>query len=325
MVATRDSLSSALGDSSPEVFPPIENRKSSSENPLPVLRLATRGSPLALAQTVLVEARLRALWPTLALERVVLTTSGDARRDWSLERQGGAGLFTAELEVALREGRADLAVHSAKDLPTSLAEGLVLATCLPRAPAHDVLVRRRDVAVPATIATGSPRRRVQLARLFPQARFTELRGNVDTRLRKIAGGEAEATVLAAAGLHRLGLAQWPGLSFCPLPLATSVPAPGQGAIALECRAELAAALAVVGCPATTRAVLVERAWLGGLGGGCQSALAAHCRGTELLVLVPGEAQPQRHALPADAEAAIAASVALARRLPTAPKGATVTA
>lgn len=240
-----------------------------------LLRLVSRGSPLARAQVELTLARLHGAAPALECAVEYLATTGDQRREWSLAGRGGAGLFTKELQAALLEGRADVAVHSAKDLPTLHPEGLALAGCLPRAPAHDVLVRRAGVEAPALVATGSPRRRAQLARRFPGARFTELRGNVDTRLKKIAAGEAEATVLAAAGLLRLGIDAWPGLEFTALGLAESVPAPGQGAIGLETPAALAPALAPWLDAPTTAAVALERAFLGALGGGCHSAIAAH--------------------------------------------------
>jgi hydroxymethylbilane synthase len=166
--------------------------------------IVTRGSPLALQQTRDAAARLEAALgrPT---EVRILTTTGDRQAAWSLEKQGGKGLFTAELEQALLRGEADLAIHSSKDLPTEMPAGLAIAACLPRQDARDVLVRRADVATPKLIATGSPRRRAQGALTFPQAQWTELRGNVDTRLKKLANGDADASYLAASGLNRLGI------------------------------------------------------------------------------------------------------------------------
>ena len=203
------------------------------------LILATRKSPLALIQAELVGARLRtALGVETELRQVV--TTGDRQAEWSLEAKGGKGLFTGELEQSLLRGEADVAAHSTKDLPGEMTPGLAIAGYLPRADPRDVLVRRTGVASPQVIATASPRRRLQLARLFPGARFVEIRGNVDTRLRKIAGGQAEATALAAAGLARLGIAAWPGLEFLPYEFAQMVPAVGQGAIAVQCRAADAA-------------------------------------------------------------------------------------
>jgi hydroxymethylbilane synthase len=150
-----------------------------------------------------------------------------------------------------------------------------VAGFLPREDARDVLVLRTGVVAPATIATGSPRRQLQVARLFPAARFTEIRGNVDTRLRKVADGLADATILAQAGLNRLGIQAWPGVVFHPLEIAQSVPAVGQGAIAIQCRTPDAARFAPVLDAATGRPVQLERAIQAELGGGCQIAFGAH--------------------------------------------------
>jgi hydroxymethylbilane synthase len=245
--------------------------------------LATRKSPLALAQAELVAARLRAHFPGAVCDLFKVVTTGDRKRDWSLEKQGGKGLFTAELEQALLGGEAQGAVHSSKDLPNELARGLVIAGYLPREDPHDVLVLRAGVAAPATIATSSPRRRLQISRRFPGAAFTEIRGNVDTRLKKIAAGAADASVLAAAGLKRLGIASWPGLEFHPLDFAEMVPAVGQGAIALQCRAEDAPVFSPALDAATARQLGVERALQRRLGGGCQLAFAAHATADKLYV------------------------------------------
>lgn len=217
------------------------------------------------------------------IELLEFTTTGDQQRDWSLAAQGGKGLFTRELEEALLDGRAHLAVHSAKDLPTTLPGGLDLAGFLPRADVRDVLVRRADVTTPRKIATGSPRRQSQSRAWWPQAEWTELRGNLDTRLKKIAQGEADATFLAAAGLHRLGITAWEGLVFEPVPIERMVPAAGQGAIALECRSADAWKYAAAVCQPTGRAVFVERSVLWALGGGCHSASAAYLTGDALHV------------------------------------------
>lgn len=238
------------------------------------LLLATRKSPLALAQATLVAARFRqALGADCELLRMV--TTGDRQAEWSLAKQGGKGLFTAELEQALLRGDAHAAVHSCKDLPGENPAGLAVAGFLPRELTHDVLVLREGVTTPATIGTSSPRRQLQVSRLFPQAKFTEIRGNVDTRLNKIARGDADATILAAAGLRRLGFASWPGVVFRPLAFEESVPAVGQGAIAIQCRTELAPQLAPALDAATFRTVALERAFQAQVGGGCQVAFAAH--------------------------------------------------
>lgn len=238
------------------------------------LILATRKSPLALAQTEMVAARFRAALGA-ECELLKIVTTGDRQTDWSLIKQGGKGLFTAELEQALLRGEAHAAVHSCKDLPGENPPGLVVAGFLPREVTHDVLVLREGVSAPATIATSSPRRQGQITKLFPQAKFTEIRGNVDTRLKKIATGQADATILAAAGMKRLGIAEWPGVDFRALSFEESVPAVGQGAIAIQCRADFATQLIPALDGPTGRNVTLERAFQAQIGGGCQVAFAAH--------------------------------------------------
>jgi hydroxymethylbilane synthase len=245
--------------------------------------LATRKSPLALAQAKLTAARLQAHLPGVECELLKVVTIGDRKLGWSLEKQGGKGLFTAELEQALLRGEAHAAVHSSKDLPNELAGGLVIAGYLPREDPRDVLVLRVGVRTPLTIATGSPRRRLQIARMYPGVAFTEIRGNVDTRLKKIAGGTADATILAAAGLKRLGFESWPGVEFRFLDFKQMVPAVGQGAIAVQCRLEDAPNLAPALDADTARQVNLERALQGRLGGGCQLAFAAHATADALYV------------------------------------------
>ncbi len=243
--------------------------------------LATRKSPLALTQTEMVAAHLRATIPGAECELLKMVTTGDRQAEWSLTKQGGKGLFTAELEQALLRGEAHVAVHSCKDLPGEIVAGLVVAGYMPREDVRDVLVLREGVTTPATIATSSPRRQMQVKKLFPAATFTEIRGNVDTRLKKIAAGAADATILARAGMNRLGIHSWPGITFRPLNLDESVPAVGQGAIAIQSRAEDAARFAAVLDAATARSVTVERALQAALGGGCQMAFAAHVAGNKL--------------------------------------------
>lgn len=236
--------------------------------------LATRKSPLALTQASLVAAHLREVFGAEST-LLKLVTTGDRQAEWNLEKQGGKGLFTAELEQALHRGEADAAVHSAKDLPGEMADGLAIAGYLPRADPRDVLILRDGVAAPALVATGSPRRRQQLARLLPDARFIELRGNVETRLRKIAAGLADATVLAAAGLDRLGIGSWPGVIFCPLGFDQMVPAVGQAAVAIQCRSDRRAEFHGAFDEATQLSMVLERAIQAALGGGCQTALGVH--------------------------------------------------
>ena len=243
--------------------------------------LATRKSPLALVQTETVAAWLRTKIAGAECELLKLTTTGDKQAEWSLSKQGGKGLFTVELEQALLRGEAHAAVHSCKDLPGENTPGLAVAGFLPREDVRDVLVLREGVTKPVTIATSSPRRQLQVKCLFPDATFSEIRGNVDTRLKKIAGGAADASILAAAGLNRLGIHSWPGVVFRPLTLAESVPAVGQGAVAIQCRAADAAQFAAVLDANTARAVNIERAIQAAVGGGCQLAFAAHVAGDTL--------------------------------------------
>lgn len=237
--------------------------------------LATRKSPLALTQTEMVAAHLR---NQLGVETELLkiVTTGDKQADWSLEQRGGKGLFTKELENALLRREADVAVHSTKDLPGDQPDGLAIGGYMPRADTRDVLVLRAGVDTPKLIATSSPRRRLQVQRMFPEVQFTEIRGNVDTRLKKIAeGGVADATILAAAGLRRLGIASWPGLVFQTLSLEQMVPAVGQGAIAIQCRQAAVARFSASFDATTARGVSLERAFQTELGGGCHTAFGAH--------------------------------------------------
>ena len=237
--------------------------------------IATRKSPLAMAQTKMTVAAFEKALPGTAYRIEKMVTTGDRQREWSLEKQGGKGLFTKELEDALLEGRADLAVHSAKDLPSDMPEGLALAGFLPREVANDVLVVQAGVESPKVIATGSPRRRIQLRYLYPEAEFIEIRGNVDTRLNKIKDGYADATVLAAAGLKRLGINSWEGVRFEHLSLSDCVPAVGQAAVAIQCRTEDVENFTPALDADTAVAVRLERTFLNRLGGGCQVAFAVH--------------------------------------------------
>jgi len=239
------------------------------------LVLATRRSPLALRQSEMVAATIGEKLG-LEVELLPLVTTGDRQTKWSLEKSGGKGLFTKELEEALLDGRADLAVHSAKDMPTEMPAGLDLVAFLPRENPADILVTKQGVNQPKVIATGSPRRRAQGSQIFPEAQWIELRGNVETRLKKIAQGrEAEATLLAAAGLNRLQISQFPGLEFRALSFDEMVPAPGQGAIAVQARSEERSLFQKISNQTTEHAVRIERSILTAFGGGCQVALGAH--------------------------------------------------
>jgi len=242
--------------------------------------LATRKSPLALAQSELVAAHVRAAL-RVEVELVKMVTTGDRQTEWSLEKQGGKGLFTSELEVSLLNKETDLAVHSSKDLPGEVMSGLIVSGYMPREDARDVLVMREGLAEVKHVATDSPRRRIQISLLKPDTQFTTIRGNVDTRLRKIAEGAADATVLASAGLKRLGIKSWPGLVFKPFELSEMVPAVGQAAIAIETRKEDEALFKPIFDAATAKALGLERAIQAQLGGGCQSALGVHVKGSTL--------------------------------------------
>ncbi len=237
--------------------------------------IATRKSPLALIQTQAVREHLQSAFPEEPFEELRLSTKVDERLNWSLEKRGGIGLFTKELEEALLDGRASLAVHSAKDLPTQFQADLCIAGYLTRARANDVLVRRKDCVVPKTIATGSPRRRAQVSLLEKQAEWTIIRGNVETRLRKIVDGDADATLLAAAGLERLGITEFEGLELTALSIDQVVPAPGQAAIAIQCRLADLPRYENLFCETTKLAVSLERAFLSRLGSGCQTPVGAH--------------------------------------------------
>ena len=244
------------------------------------ITIGTRGSKLALAQTELVRAALLARYPDLTISVERITTQGDAVIDRPLAAIGGKGLFVTEIEAALRDGRIDLAVHSAKDLPSTLPDDLTIAAVPARADARDVLVARdgaalRDLPPGARVGTSSPRRACQLRALRPDLVIADVRGNVDTRLRKLAEGQYDAIALAAAGLARLRLTAVISEWFAP---ETMVPAIGQGALAIETRADdadLAVLLAPLHDAATAAAVTAERAFLAELGGGCTAAVAAH--------------------------------------------------
>jgi hydroxymethylbilane synthase len=250
----------------------------------PPLRVATRGSTLARLQTDAVVRRLG-----VEAEVVVVQTTGDRRSDVPIHTLGGTGVFVKEVEDAVLRGDADLAVHSAKDLPSTTAPGLVLGAVPERADARDALVGATLATLPAgaRVATGSVRRRAQLAHLRPDLTFAELRGNIGTRLEKAAG--FDAVVIAAAALDRLGEADRIGER---LDADVLLPQVAQGALAVECRADDAEALALlagIDDVAVHAAVDAERAFLEQLGGGCNlpcGALAvATSAGIELEVLL----------------------------------------
>ncbi|MGA3236284.1 MAG: hydroxymethylbilane synthase [Bryobacteraceae bacterium] len=237
------------------------------------LTIASRGSQLALWQARWVSGRLTALGHACHIE--IIKTTGDKITDVPLAQVGGKGLFTKEIEEALLDGRADLAVHSLKDLPTELPAGLALAAVPEREDPHDAVVGRKLADLPpgATVGTSSLRRAAQLRRLRPDLNIESIRGNLDTRLRKLDEGRYDAIMLAAAGLKRLG---WEARIAEILPAETMCPAVGQGALAVETRAGGAGwdACATLDHSATHSAVAAERAFLRALGGGCQVPIGA---------------------------------------------------
>jgi hydroxymethylbilane synthase len=243
-------------------------------------KLGTRGSALALTQARLVAAALARVHPDVAIEIVTITTKGDVRTDVPLAAIGGSGLFATELENALRAGEIDFAVHSAKDLPSTLAPDMALAAFLEREDPRDVVVSRggvplRDLPHGARVGTSSPRRACQLRAARPDLTLLDIRGNVDTRLRKLESGDYDAIVLAAAGLRRLGLIDRATEHLAP---ADMLPQVGQGAIAVEVRAddaETRALVATLDHAPTRAAVTAERAFLARLGAGCAAPTAAH--------------------------------------------------
>ena len=248
------------------------------------LRIGTRGSPLALWQANAVKAALAAADPGLApdgaIEIVVIRTTGDRVQDRTLSEIGGKGLFTKEIEEQLIDGGIDLAVHSMKDVPTVLPDGLVIDGMLPRADPRDALVALAPggvAALPegAVIGTASLRRQAQLLHRRPDLRVVPIRGNVDTRLAKLAAGQVAATILAQAGLVRLGKAD---VATAILEPETMLPAVAQGAVGIERRAGDARAadlLARISDGATTTAVAAERALLAVLDGSCRTPIAAY--------------------------------------------------
>jgi len=256
--------------------------KSSTETS--ILRIGSRGSPLALAQALEVKVRLTAA-ATLdphQIEIKVIRTTGDMVVDRPLAEAGGKGLFTKEIEEALIAGAIDLAVHSAKDLPTFLPAGLQIAAFLPREDARDVFISRKaktlaGLPLSARVGTASPRRQAMIKRVRPDASVVMLRGNVETRLRKLDSGEVDATLLAAAGLKRLGLIS---AATAILDVDEFLPAVGQGAIAIETRSDdlkTRTLVAAVDDPDTAAALAAERAFLAILDGSCRTPIGGHAK------------------------------------------------
>ena len=244
------------------------------------LVIATRASRLALWQAEHVRTQLRARYPGLAVELLPMTTSGDELLDRRLDQAGGKGLFVKELEAAMADGRADLAVHSMKDVPAELPPGFTLAAISVREDPRDAFVSNRFAALAempagAVVGTSSLRRGAQVRERYPALELRLLRGNVETRIAKLDRGEYDAIVLAVAGLVRLGLAERIRRR---LSVDESLPSPGQGALGIEClaaRADLLATLQPLGDPATAQCVRAERAVSRALGGSCALPLGAY--------------------------------------------------
>lgn len=247
-----------------------------------ILRIGTRGSMLALQQSNHVKESLESLWPGLRIELQIIKTTGDKILDVPLAKVGGKGLFVKEIEDALLAREVDMAVHSVKDVPALLPDGLIIGAIPRREDPRDVLILRNgskltDLPQGAKAGTSSLRRRAQLLRLRPDLQVENLRGNLDTRLRKLQEGMYDAIMLAAAGLHRLG---WKDRITVYLDPSEFVPAIGQGAVGIEVRADDEAVrekLAPLHHPDTAVAVEAERSLLKELEGGCQVPIGGHAR------------------------------------------------
>lgn len=245
------------------------------------LRIATRKSPLALVQTQWVKQALQKHFPDLNIVLIPLVTTGDQLLDAPLAKVGGKGLFVKELEWALLHNKADIAVHSMKDVPPELPPGLVLTAICERDDPRDVLIARDPKAFATMrlvhIGTASLRRQTQLRHLYPQFKVKNLRGNVNSRLKRLDDGDFQGIILAAAGLHRLGLTQRITHYFNPQQF---IPAAGQGAIGIECREDDTALRKLLSClhhPTTAVCVQAERTMSHYLQGGCQAPIAAYAQ------------------------------------------------
>eukprot|EP00928_Gymnodinium_smaydae_P054900 TRINITY_DN38597_c0_g1_i1.p1 TRINITY_DN38597_c0_g1~~TRINITY_DN38597_c0_g1_i1.p1 ORF type:complete len:472 (-),score=84.95 TRINITY_DN38597_c0_g1_i1:132-1547(-) len=276
------------------------SRKRSSDSAgavVPLLRIGTRGSPLALAQAYETKRRLAEAHPELSAEDAVqihvISTTGDQRLDISLSEIGGKGLFTRELDVALLSGEVDFCVHSTKDVPTSLAEGTELVTMLPREDTRDVLITRdgttrlQDLPAGSVVGTASLRRQAQILALNPAIRCVNFRGNVQTRLRKLRDGVVDATLLAYAGLKRMNMEHH---ATALLEWEEMLPAVAQGAISFQCRSDDEKTLAYLkplNDTPTMQAVTCERAFLASLDGNCKTPIAAQARVVDGKLLFEG--------------------------------------
>lgn len=245
------------------------------------IRIGTRKSQLAMAQTKMAENALKKAFPEIETEIVHIMTKGDKILDKPLNALGGKGVFTGKIERALLSGKIDMAVHSAKDLPVLLAEGLEISAVLPRGNYRDVLVTLPDFEADKSkkmfVGTGSIRRRMGFGKLYPDAVFGDIRGNVDTRIRKLKNGEFDGIILAAAGLERLGISEGNGLKFKPFEYTDFLPAPCQGIIAIECVRNSKAAEIVqkISHIDTQQCFVAEREVIRLTGGDCSTPLGAY--------------------------------------------------
>jgi hydroxymethylbilane synthase len=249
------------------------------------LRLGTRGSTLARAQSAIVAAEIRRLFPQIQIETSIIKTTGDQITDRPLYESGGKGLFVKELELALLDNSIDFAVHSCKDLPVTMPlvdqSDLLIAAIPPREDPRDVLIsphakRIGELQPAASVATGSLRRKCQLLSIRPDIQIRPIRGNIDTRIRKLKTGEYHALILATAGIIRAGL--WDEAIMTPIGLDELLPAPGQGALALQCRASDEQTRSVLGAmddAPSRRTVEAERAIVAGLHCDCHSPIAVY--------------------------------------------------
>ncbi len=313
-----------------EAFYPQPRRRKPTTKMKTRITIGSRGSKLALWQAEWMRTELRRAYPGAEVAIEVIKTSGDVNKEAPLAVIGGKGVFTKELEEALLDGRIDVAVHSLKDLPTVLPAGLGIAAITEREDARDALILRaglplerpsiKNLPLGATVGTSSPRRVAQLKSLRPDLNIKELRGNVDTRLRKLDAGEYDAIILACAGLRRLGLAE---RISAPVETDEMLPAVGQGALGIETReadAETIMMVAAVDDERTRAACTAERALLRELGGGCQLPIAAHAvvRDSSLrvsgLVALPSGESAIRDSVEGAAAEAEQLGVELARRL-----------
>lgn len=263
----------------------------SNQSGVPILKVGSRGSSLALIQDDVVISRLKANSPALNFEVDTVRTRGDVDQTSKLAGMG-LGIFVKELEQELLHGKLDIAVHSLKDMPTQLADGLVLGAVLSREDPRDILVNREgcpldQLPLGTKIGTSSPRRTAQLKKYAPQVDVVSIRGNVETRLRKAQGEEADGAVLAAAGMIRLGL-QEQITEY--LSITKFVPPPGQGILAVEARADdhrMLEMLSAIDDPDTRLEATAERAFLAELGGGCSVPVGAHaeCAGGDMLMTI----------------------------------------